>query len=92
MVLVRYGLGARGGVGVELASIAISLLSLAKAFSDMYDRALIAERTRTPRPSDWAPEANAAASVARRAALALGGGGGDFRLLEGDSEPLQANN
>ena len=63
-----------------LFSVAVSVLSLAKANSDMFDRELIARVSAEDRPSGWRPRAGEGVAVAADAELTAG-----FTLLAGDS-------
>ena len=67
----KYRLGALNAGDLMLLgpSMALSLVSLAKANSDMYDRKTITERTAVDRPPDWAPKKNEAAIVKSKTTL-----------------------
>ena len=86
ITFTKYRLGAlsAGDLALLVPSMALSLVSLAKANSDMYDRKTITERTATRRPSGWTPAKNAAVIVEAKTTLRTADGT-TIERVEGDS-------
>ena len=82
MALTHYRLGVLTADQLSLLafSMALSVLSLAKANSDMFDRRLIAERSTTRRPAGWKPKPGEGALVWQPTEI-----GTSHSLYEGDS-------